>query len=712
MEYKTLHAQDVYGNALKEAICTVYVAGTTNLASVFDSLGNAKSNPFLSGATDGSITFAAADGLYDINVVTAGHNSTIQSVQLLSIAGVTESIELAKELATTYFAATKAAGDTLASSLPDGATVIVDRDESLGGVSVRYTVIGGVLGGVVPATTPTVAIMSDLESLPKPTVASGKTVVVGVGGFADVGDGGGGNFYWQGNSNETPIAGMIVNPTGNAGAGRWKRSVSGKLLVEMFGASTAKTSAENAASITTALNYLGDNSELGQYSNQLTTDGFISTNAVKGARITLNLLYSGTTAVGAVAYLNGFERSMLDISIDGDGGNTHGLRCDDCTGSYITEAVKIHNFEATTQLVSGIFTRDSDAMNIKASISDITSDGDQVIRGVIVSDQDLLQNTTVISARFENIIAPIGASVNDADAIYVESSTSSHIGGTKIIGSDFKNCSKRYVKIATANAIVANNTGKNTINNVMYSFVSLYANEAGYVGGNDFENAGTGGASQGIEIGVPANNSTVRIGKNRLVCAAAASSSYAFRVYGKCKDVEIEVGHTSGFTGIMAHDSSVSGATGQSILIHSGYFDNLSSPAQNAILVRGGFLRLDVHNIHTLNAVAARYLVSAAEVSAGIANITDNVHAYSFGRLFGNRPNNAWDAASAANNTEARYILGKAIMRRASTAPTTGAWLVGDLVEYTAPVAGGNIGQVCVTAGSPGTWKAYGSIAA
>lgn len=46
---------------------------------------------------------------------------------------------------TTYYAATKSAGDTLASSLPDGATVIVTADESQGGVRVRYTVASAAL---------------------------------------------------------------------------------------------------------------------------------------------------------------------------------------------------------------------------------------------------------------------------------------------------------------------------------------------------------------------------------------------------------------------------------------------------------------------------------------------------------------------------------------------------------------------------------------
>lgn len=47
-----------------------------------------------------------------------------------------------------------------------------------------------------------------------------------------------------------------------------------------------------------------------------------------------------------------------------------------------------------------------------------------------------------------------------------------------------------------------------------------------------------------------------------------------------------------------------------------------------------------------------------------------------------------------------------------TAAPTTGSAAVGDRHINTAPAASGNIGWVCVTAGSPGTWKAYGAIEA
>jgi hypothetical protein len=45
-----------------------------------------------------------------------------------------------------------------------------------------------------------------------------------------------------------------------------------------------------------------------------------------------------------------------------------------------------------------------------------------------------------------------------------------------------------------------------------------------------------------------------------------------------------------------------------------------------------------------------------------------------------------------------------------TAAPTTGAWARGDVVWNRSPSAGGFAGWICVTAGTPGTWKSFGAI--
>lgn len=48
--------------------------------------------------------------------------------------------------------------------------------------------------------------------------------------------------------------------------------------------------------------------------------------------------------------------------------------------------------------------------------------------------------------------------------------------------------------------------------------------------------------------------------------------------------------------------------------------------------------------------------------------------------------------------------------RKDSAIPTTGTWVVGDVVYNSAPASAGFIGWVCTVAGTPGTWRTFGLI--
>lgn len=58
-------------------------------------------------------------------------------------------------------------------------------------------------------------------------------------------------------------------------------------------------------------------------------------------------------------------------------------------------------------------------------------------------------------------------------------------------------------------------------------------------------------------------------------------------------------------------------------------------------------------------------------------------------------------------------ILGHRVLGEATTIPT-GAGAIGDMYLITVPLASGNIGWVCTTAGAAGVavWKTWGAIAA
>jgi hypothetical protein len=65
-----------------------------------------------------------------------------------------------------------------------------------------------------------------------------------------------------------------------------------------------------------------------------------------------------------------------------------------------------------------------------------------------------------------------------------------------------------------------------------------------------------------------------------------------------------------------------------------------------------------------------------------------------------------YELVSGAYLTRTRQVF------EGAAAPTSGTWAVGDIVWNTAPTAGGTPGWQCVTAGTPGTWKAMANLAA
>jgi hypothetical protein len=67
-------------------------------------------------------------------------------------------------------------------------------------------------------------------------------------------------------------------------------------------------------------------------------------------------------------------------------------------------------------------------------------------------------------------------------------------------------------------------------------------------------------------------------------------------------------------------------------------------------------------------------------------------------------------AAAGAGTISQDTIYFRTVSINGSAAPVAGTYNQGDIVYNSAPTAGGTIGFVCVTAGTPGTWKTFGAI--
>ncbi|MGD7706201.1 glycosyl hydrolase family 28-related protein [Microlunatus sp. Y2014] len=76
-------------------------------------------------------------------------------------------------------------------------------------------------------------------------------------------------------------------------------------------------------------------------------------------------------------------------------------------------------------------------------------------------------------------------------------------------------------------------------------------------------------------------------------------------------------------------------------------------------------------------------------------------------------PKTAIDGSRATSDDRTVHeVLGTTWVthRSGTAAPTSGAHTAGSTVRNTAPQAGGVMGWVCVTAGTPGTWRGYGTV--
>lgn len=63
----------------------------------------------------------------------------------------------------------------------------------------------------------------------------------------------------------------------------------------------------------------------------------------------------------------------------------------------------------------------------------------------------------------------------------------------------------------------------------------------------------------------------------------------------------------------------------------------------------------------------------------------------------------------ATQNFVKKYRASRSVLT-GDTTPVSGTWRAGSIIEFTNPAAGGKSGSLCVTTGSPGTWKQFGAI--
>jgi len=120
-------------------------------------------------------------------------------------------------------------------------------------------------------------------------------------------------------------------------------------------------------------------------------------------------------------------------------------------------------------------------------------------------------------------------------------------------------------------------------------------------------------------------------------------------------------------------------------------------------------LRVDTQtgsDVNARDAVSTGWTVLTTTVTVPAADTLINLYVYP--DELGTDP----IELSKISMVEGRFPIANDAKLAATAAPTVGTWAVGDIVYDLTPSASGFLGWVCVTAGSPGTWKTFGAISA
>jgi hypothetical protein len=206
-------------------------------------------------------------------------------------------------------------------------------------------------------------------------------------------------------------------------------------------------------------------------------------------------------------------------------------------------------------------------------------------------------------------------------------------------------------------------------------------------------------ATAGIKISTASEDVTVR--NNTFIWSSTATTAgalIAVQVYGWQRGlVEGNVIHTA-----------LAGTGGTTVgLIHVGAGGSLDVRIRRNILRSTTGAVLAIGGIVVAGIAAAGLVIEDNEVvqlGSGVLTPTvtnDDV------TVSGNKTL----TCTTPENLKATHIRRTKVVYEATAAPTAGTWRVGDIVWNSTPAASGVPGWMCVTAGTPGTWKAMAALA-
>lgn len=302
-----------------------------------------------------------------------------------------------------------------------------------------------------------------------------------------------------------------------------------------------------------------------------------------------------------------------------------------------------------------------------------------------IERDDVANHNERITVSGNTFIRPLVAGVG------AESGTANAVWNATVTGNVFFGCVANGVMLSGKNWVVDGN-----------AFIGPSVNRSGVSTSPSgvFINQGNGNTIQNITI---------------------SNNTFDKNTAGVVGGAEVQLGNNPSQNMIVRGLNIVGNTIKNSIFRGVGCQNNVNV---SDVLISGNVFSKDTldgttsQDIYVFNADhAVRWTVCNNTVAQGISVHLTNAGSYA--AVYGNKvtATESKDAANGyivgVNGTLASvYDLGRRLVQRASAAPLSGTYEVGDIVWNTSPTAGGSVGWICTTSGTPGTWKTFGAISA
>jgi|APSaa5957512535_1039671.scaffolds.fasta_scaffold11882_2 hypothetical protein len=587
-------------------------------------------------------------------------------------------------------------------------------------------------------------------------------------GYTTAGDGGGGTFYWSAASTATDNGGTIIQATGVT-TGRWIRVYSGAVNVKWFGATGDGTTDDNTA-IQACLTAVSGNIVFGEGDTFITTLLLVVPNEcnidLNGSKIKFTssvTQYNLNVASDNVTIRNGYVQSVV-VGGTGAGNGIH--NCPISVGEYGSgvgfKNINLTSLDIASDKVDGtalLIVGDSENVDINNIVfSDVASmvaalnihwgGIDSIGTGSELTTHP--HNIKVSNIVINTISTATGAGIALSGCYDV------HVNNVELANITMYGlhifCGDYGFEFATEANTKVHGFHNITVNNVTGTRVGYGL----YIDG--YKNVAPATAEKEVSRNIKISNCSFRGN------APTTSTKHGCRIR-YIDDVTIEDCNFDNFYYGIANTLSSHYTTIKNNVIDNSYKEAIQDSYLNSTSTKSKYLTIEDNRISNSNQAssASTYdIVCSFSEGASIisntfnspltaSNVRGNTGAnapsdmevinnttkvattssvYSFGSstdftivsLFSGNRMSAGVAVPAGGLSGGQLFLpyeytpkaGSALNIRRVTGvatPTAGTWVIGDTVYYNAPSAGGTMGAVCTTGGTPGTWKTFGTIA-